>query len=264
LQASVRTVAPRWLSRLIRLLRIAQQNRRFDRWRCANPSKKFRHYFAELERPGLLNGWTHPSLGRNLTNGEFGESGSEALDVLIEHGLTPNDACIDYGCGTLRIGIHVINYLKPHRYFGLDVDELFINEGINMLDEEMIIDRAPRFGVISPETVAEAAAAKPSMLFSWKVLLHVHPDELYEYFQNIVTIIGDDGTALVCSKWGNGNETIQFGGQSWAHPIGKVFDVLTDLDCSAEILCKRASPLPDLGIDGDQGILKIKKSASMF
>ena len=262
MHAFVRTLSPHWLSRLIRLVRIAQQNNRFDRWRRANPSKKFRHYFAELERPGLLNGRKHPSLGGNLTEGEFGESGAEALEVLIEHGLTPNDACVDYGCGTLRIGIHLINYLEPHGYFGLDVDELFVNEGINLLDEEMIIDKAPRFGVISPESVAKAAATKPKLLFSWKVLLHVHPDELVEYFTNIVTIIGENGTALVCSKWGNGTETIQFGGQSWAHPIGKVSDGLADLGCSVEVLCKRASPLPDLGIDGDQGILKIKRLAA--
>jgi hypothetical protein len=43
----------------------------------------------------------------------------------------------------------------------------------------------------------EAAEAKPALLVSLKVLIHVHPDELYEYFGNILTIIGDSGRAII-------------------------------------------------------------------
>ena len=51
-------------------------------------------------------------------------------------------------------------------------------------------EKQPHLRVISDASVAEAAAAKPSLLFSEKVLIHVHPDELVQYFRNVLRIIG--------------------------------------------------------------------------
>ena len=79
--------------------------------------------------------------------------------------------------------------------------------------------------VISPEAVAEAAALKPAMVFSAKVLLHVHPDELGEYLHNIMTMIGTHGQAIIISKWNNG-ETLQYGGKGWAHGLPVMRDMV--------------------------------------
>jgi hypothetical protein len=43
------------------------------------------------------------------------------IKFLIEAGLEPEHYFCDLGCGTLRVGLPVIEYLAPGRYFGWNV-----------------------------------------------------------------------------------------------------------------------------------------------
>ena len=119
--------------------------------------------------PRLLRGEKHASLGSNLLGKPFAESGLSTLQMLIEHGLTRDDVCVDYGCGTLRVGIQIINYLKPGAYWGLDSNPI-LREGLNLVDADLVAEKGSHLRVISPDSVAEAAAARPRFLCSLKVL----------------------------------------------------------------------------------------------
>ena len=87
-----------------------------------------------------------------------------------------------------------------------------------LLDDALAREKRPNLRVISPETVAEVAAVKPTVLFSAKVLQHVHPDESAEYFANILAMIGSWGRAFIACQWNN-VETLQYRTSSWAHPL---------------------------------------------
>jgi len=50
-------------------------------------------------------------------------SGRWAFSQLLSEGLKPDDVLVDYGCGTLRMGLHAIRYLAPGNYWGLDINE---------------------------------------------------------------------------------------------------------------------------------------------
>jgi hypothetical protein len=128
----------------------------------------------------------------------------------------PEDTCVDYGCGTLRVGIHAINYLNPGRYWGMDISASFLAQGLELIGSKMAQVKIPNLRVISPATIREVAAAKPKLLYSVNVLLHVHPAELSEYMADILKIIADSGVGVVTGEWTNGR-TIQVARQSWIH-----------------------------------------------
>ena len=44
------------------------------------------------------------------------------MGFLLNHGLSPSDHFLDVGCGTLRGGIPIIEYLDPGNYTGFDVE----------------------------------------------------------------------------------------------------------------------------------------------
>ena len=46
--------------------------------------------------------------------------GLDHYDYLISKGLKPDDSFLDIGCGALRTGIHVIDYLNAEKYCGID------------------------------------------------------------------------------------------------------------------------------------------------
>jgi len=43
----------------------------------------------------------------------FEEVGRESLKELLDHGLYPHSTILDIGCGSLRIGYWLINFLQP-------------------------------------------------------------------------------------------------------------------------------------------------------
>jgi len=182
-----------------------------------HPSTAFKDYFSEIVRKDLARGIPHPTLGPKLTNGVFGVSGRKTFPSLVRrYGILPDDSCVDYGCGTLRVGVHAITYLSPHRYWGMDISELFLAEGLKLIGSDLAREKAPHLRVISRATIAEAAAAKPKLVFSANVLLHVHPDELSEYLTNILTIIGGTGVGAITGSW-NTSRTSQMARQTWVH-----------------------------------------------
>jgi SAM-dependent methyltransferase len=56
----------------------------------------------------------HRWYGRAWSAGRF------RFEFLLAHGLAPRDRVLDLGCGAGRLGIWLIAFLEPGRYFGVD------------------------------------------------------------------------------------------------------------------------------------------------
>jgi SAM-dependent methyltransferase len=144
---------------------------------------RFKDYFAVIAKDDLAHGRQHPSLGEHLKWGDRSELGGASFKRLLKYGITPQHVFVDYGCGTLRMGVHAIRFLERGPYWGFDIDQALLDEGARLIGAEME-KKAPNLRVISACTVREAADPTPAFLVSLKVLIHVHPDELDEYFGN--------------------------------------------------------------------------------
>jgi hypothetical protein len=66
----------------------------------------------------------------------------------------------------------------------------------------------------------------------------VHPDELSEYFSNILTIIGDSGQAIITDKW-SGGETLQQDGRTWAHSARILYETVSDFGGEIRVVDER-------------------------
>jgi SAM-dependent methyltransferase len=187
----------------------------FEDWQRSNPTKSFRDFFTETVEPRLRRGESHPSLGQNLQQGTYGSKGKVFFEKLKRYGLTRDSVCVDYGCGTLRLGLHVINYISRGCYWGMDISEFLLEQGRGLVGEKLWSEKEPRLRVISSQSVAEVAACSPDMLFSVKVLIHIHPKELENYFQNLIKIV-NSGQAIIAGKWSE-HETVQISELSWGH-----------------------------------------------
>jgi hypothetical protein len=85
-------------------------NRLYQKWQRENPEKKFYDYYAEQVAQDLSSGRTHATLGPKLSGKKFGDPDS-SVELLISHGLRPEHVLVDYGCGSLRSGVHYMDYL---------------------------------------------------------------------------------------------------------------------------------------------------------
>lgn len=245
---------------LFKQAELAWQNFAFRRWQKQNPGCSFKQYFAEGIKDRLDDGKTRASLGATLKGDGFGELGKRNFQLLLceTYGLKPDARCVDYGCGTLRMGVHVIKYLQPGAYVGLDIDQAMLDQGTKLIGPDLMAEKKPELAVISRDSVAMAAAKRPSLLFSLKVLIHVHPQELDEYFGNILSIVGGSGKGVATGKWSTG-DTFQTAKKSWAHSLAEMQAIVGRLGGRLVVAAEELYEFAELGKAGRAGRLEILK-----
>lgn len=65
------------------------------------------------------------------------------MDFLRGVGLQPHHKLLDFGCGTLRGGLPLIDYLEPGNYYGLDVRLETLKEACSELEESGLDQKMP-------------------------------------------------------------------------------------------------------------------------
>jgi len=81
---------------------------------------------------------------RGYVGGLWEEIGSLQMNFLLKEGLERSNCLLDIGCGSLRGGVHFINYLDEGNYIGIDKNSKLISEGIkHELNEKLINSKKP-------------------------------------------------------------------------------------------------------------------------
>jgi len=129
---------------------------------------------AESELRHLAEGRVHRTLGSNPEADDL-----EDLNALISMGLQRFHRVVDFGCGSLRLGRHLISFLDQGYYWGLDVTDKFFTIGLDHWCPNRIrLPSHARFNVLSPSAIAAAAEIAPDIVIVAGVLQCVHPRRL--------------------------------------------------------------------------------------
>jgi hypothetical protein len=178
-------------------------------WKRSHAGSSFADYYARSIAAKLAHGGTHKTLlsrknrlasAAVLLAQDSPERQRRDLNyfaLATQNGLRPEHVCIDYGCGSLRVGRYLIGYLEPGHYWGLDIVSDFYEAGMALLPPRMIDDKQPELHVVGVHSVLAARQAEPDFVFSFAVLKHVPPEELETYFANITALMGPKTTALI-------------------------------------------------------------------
>ncbi len=68
---------------------------------------------------------------RNEMGGRWDLAGKNQLNMLLQNGLKKDMNFLEIGCGYMRAGSHIINFLDPFRYYGIDVNKKSLSIGVN-------------------------------------------------------------------------------------------------------------------------------------
>lgn len=89
---------------------------------------------------------------REVVGGDWERMGALQLDFLRAQGLRPDQRLIDVGCGSLRAGVHLVAYLEPGGYWGIDKNEALLDAGWAVeLAAAGCRDRQPRAQLVALE-----------------------------------------------------------------------------------------------------------------
>lgn len=219
------------------LAAIGYNNAQFALWKQVNRKKSFADFYAWQISRKLDKGRAHRTLGaRQFERDSLFASapvhdaqslGQRRPDLLIDHfialGLAPHHVVVDYGCGSLRIGRHLIDYLDGGKYWGLDVTDRFYSDGLALLDNEVKRYKAPQCRIITDNSLAEVRAVRPDFIFSVAVLKHVPESELDGYFDKLCAMMHAATTLVVTFSASPREERISGKSWSWSqHRIEKL------------------------------------------
>jgi SAM-dependent methyltransferase len=213
-----------------------EHDQEFLAHRAIDPDITFAQYFMKREALGVNAGGNHHSLGGNLRAKDgstlsFWDAGSTKAEKLIRTAsLRPSDRVIDFGCGSLRIGGHLIRYLDPGRYYGLDVIDDFYKIGADLIGRELLLEKSPRFGVINAESLADAERFGADVVYSFAVCVHVHPDELDAYLGALSRLCRKPGARLIFDL-AVADVPLRYRTRSWARPLDLVLGSMRGLRC---------------------------------
>ena len=189
--------------------------------------------YARRVKLTLGLGLGHPTLGaagaRTWLPGRRrdrwkGDSGRKLLPVLQKLGLRADMRCIDYGCGGLRVGRHLIEFLEPDSYIGLDVVDDFYRAGRQLLDPKLVAAKRPRFGLVD-ETDGDLTH---DFLFANAVVQHVPPAELDAFFARLARLTTPGSRS--CALFVVSPRIERFGMLSWSYPAGHLLEAARRAD----------------------------------
>lgn len=78
---------------------------------------------------------------RHHVGGQWDRMGRLQRQFLVGRGLRPHHTLLDVGCGALRAGVHLVEYLETDRYHGLDINQTLLDAGY---DRELPLRLRPK------------------------------------------------------------------------------------------------------------------------
>ncbi len=69
---------------------------------------------------------------RKWIGGHWDDHGARQLDFLTANGLQPQHRFLDVGCGSLRAGRHLIDFLDAGNYYGIDANRSVLQAGYDI------------------------------------------------------------------------------------------------------------------------------------
>lgn len=153
----------------------------------------------------------------------FEEIGSHQFEVLKEvYEIEKTDAVLDYGCGALRLGKHLIPYLRKGNYTGVDVDQDLLDHGLSVELNTKARAKKPTLVLGNPDSFSapvELEGKKFDQIVLHSIINHAGLGQARELILSLKPLLKEDG--IICATYLQGAEDWE--GQCWDYPMAHTF-----------------------------------------
>lgn len=115
--------------------------------------------------------------------------GRVQFDYLVANGLKPEHRFLDYGCGPMRGGVHVVPYLTDGTYVGADISRRFMQRGIRLMEEACIERSRYHLVTIRDFDLSDLHGFRFDMAASFSALQYVADDDLKRILSGIRRVL---------------------------------------------------------------------------
>jgi cyclopropane fatty-acyl-phospholipid synthase-like methyltransferase len=114
------------------------------------------------------------------------------IDFLRRVGLQPQHYLVDIGCGVLRGGVPIIDYLEPGHYYGIEARAYVLEQGRKELQGSGLAQKNPH--LMHAEYLADVRLGRDfDYIWAFSVLIHLKDDILVQLMQFVAAHLGKQG-----------------------------------------------------------------------
>jgi hypothetical protein len=129
---------------------------------------------------------------RNAVGGMWDQIGRLQFEFLVFQGLKPCHNFLDVGCGSLRGGIHFINYLEKQRYFGVDKDASILRAGRDFELTQALRNKQPNLVQLAKFDFS-VLGVRFDFALAQSVFTHLAISDIVTCLHNIRGVLADGG-----------------------------------------------------------------------
>jgi cyclopropane fatty-acyl-phospholipid synthase-like methyltransferase len=132
-------------------------------------------------------------------------SGRLQLELLKREGCRPASNVLEVGCGCLNAGLHLIRYLEPGRYAGLDPNEWLRASVLERRRVRRLVERKQARFASRTDFDASVFGVRFDRVLSHSVLSHCAHWQLEQFLRNVARVLAPGGRILASIRLAEGN-----------------------------------------------------------
>lgn len=155
-------------------------------WRYKFLGQPYRVFFREMMKMRTAKD------PKKAIGGMWERIGSLQFEFLVKQGLRPEHELLDLGCGSLRGGLHFIEYLNEGNYWGIDISEDILRAGRKTLSAEGLDWKRPTLRITNNLAFKEIGEKRFDYLMAQSVFTHMPCCDVSEILSNVQRVMKDN------------------------------------------------------------------------
>ncbi|MGH3319215.1 MAG: class I SAM-dependent methyltransferase [Streptosporangiaceae bacterium] len=119
--------------------------------------------------------------------------GKMQFDYLVDHGLKPGDRVLEIGCGNLRAGWRLIEYLDAGHFYGVDISPDILTSAQETIARFGLQDKLPHLTPVRDLTLSFLPAGYFTVVHAHSVFSHSPVEVIDECLARIGRVMEADG-----------------------------------------------------------------------
>ena len=119
--------------------------------------------------------------------------GEMQFAYLVKHGLRPDHRILDIGCGNLRAGWRVIQYLNSGNYYGVDISPEILLAALKELRNQQLQHKYPHLVLVNDLVFEFLPDQSFDVIHAHSVFTHTRADVIDQCFASAARILKPDG-----------------------------------------------------------------------